>query len=301
MKRPLYFIKRFLYWITLLGCLALSVFMIVMSFNEDEAAVVALILMFIAFALVAVPQIRGRQPKQPPNGAYDREPWRRALLRAWNAGGKETIDDFGRIELDDAVASLRMAALLTEEVATMVEGRVTTSRIRESIALRARGEFAAAAAAIDSGTGEDVERDVSALTARGLGHLGSGKRDQALEDFRRADRRLAHMAGAVESNMAAALIEQGELEDARRAAERGIEHMARSAQTRGHWLPHAYRVAALELSGDADGAAVALQAMAAAVKDPGERPKAAAYLKRQAPLAALRRRVDIDEVFEVNG
>lgn len=293
---------RVIYWIALFSCLAMSMVMLAISFEDPIAARTGLILMFIAFAMVTVPRVRQRQAvRTPPNDDdASRRIWGRARLRAWNIGGKETIDDFGRIELDEAVANLRVAALLTEELAKMVDGRVSTSRVRESIALRARGEFAAAAAAID-GPDEDIERDVSALTARGLGHLGSGRRDRALEDFRRADKRLAHMAGAIESNVAAVLIEQGELEDARRAAERGIEHMARSAQTHGHWLPHAYRVAALELSGDADAAAVALQTMAVTIKDPGERPRAAAYLKRQAPLAALRRRVDIDEVLEVDG
>lgn len=292
--------KRWLYRIVLFVCLAIGGFFVAVAFENNNAWVPGILGLFFVCSAFVVKWFRDRRPAPSPQGGNDRNSFARALLRAWNVGGKETIDDFGRAEPGEAAANLHVAALLTEEVVRLVEAPVSTSRIRESIALRAHGEFAAAAAAIDGGAQEDVERDVSALTARGLGHLGAGKRDKALEDFRRADRRLAHMAGAIESNIAAALIEEGQFEEARRAAERGIEHMARSAQTTGHWLPHSYRVSALELSGDPDGAAVALQTMVDAIKEPEERLRAAAYVKRQAPLAALRRRVDFDEVFGVD-
>ena len=298
--------KRWAYRIILGGMLAACAYYTALTIVLQEAGPAVAALIFALFALVVIgarrmhQAVETRRARRSPESATQ-DPLSQARLRAWNLGS-ETIDDLGRVQVDEAAARLHGAAALADAVTRIAEERIASSAIRASMAYRARGEFVAAAEAIDrSGRPEEIERDHSALLARGLGRLGSGDREGALEDFGRADRRLAHIAGAVESNRASAYIQEGDFQEALCAADRGISHMSRSSRTRGHWLPHVYRVSALELMGDERGAVVALQTMAESIAEPKERESAAAYLKRQALTAALRRRVNIDHVFGLKG
>ena len=292
--KPMRWVYRAVLGIAWTGCA--FYFGIAAASENKDLVVVAIMFALFGIAAIATKSVAHRVRHRTTDGVTQ-DPLSHARQRAWNMGS-ETIDDFGRVKVEEAAARLRVAAALTDAVARIAEERVATATIRASVAFRARGEFAAAIEAIDRGEQpEEIERDHSALLARGLAKLGSGNHEGALEDFRRADRRLAHIAGAVESNIAAAQIQAGDFQMALQAAERGISHMARSGQTTGHWLPHVYRVSALELSGDEGGATVALQAMAQSIANPEESAKAAAYLKRQALTAALRRRVDVDDIF----